>query len=124
MYNKDRIRELLEERKIKIKDFMEGVGAKSNSLAQFERDGANPTADTLEKIADFFQIPIDELFNREMPGYNIVGNDNNVANITINSLNSNIESLEAIIEEKDKRIRLLEDMVEMLREQIKTSKNP
>ncbi len=123
MYNKNKIRELLEERKIRIKDFMEGINIKANSLAQFEREDANPTAATLERVADFFQIPIDELFDRTVAGYQIVGNDNNVANITINSLNSSIESLESIIEEKDKRIHLLEDMVDLLREQIKTIKN-
>ena len=100
MYNKDRIRELLEERKIRIKDFMEGVGAKSNSLAQFERDGANPTADTLEKIADFFQIPIDELFNREMLGYHVVGNDNNVA-----TTNKYLQGRDAPVHEETKRFK-------------------
>ena len=63
-------------------------------------------------------MPIDALFKRNKSyGYNVVGNSNNVANITIGELRGKARSLEQIIEEKDKRNALLEDMVELLKKQ-------
>lgn len=117
MYNGLIINVLLKERGMKAKDLLEHLQLQTNgSISSLVR--GNPTAERLEKIADFFDVPIDALFKRNKRyGYNVVGNSNNVANITIGELRGKARSLEQIIEEKDKRIALLEDMVELLKKQ-------
>ena len=117
MYNGQIINVLLKERGLKAKDLLEHLELQSNgSITSLVR--ANPTATRLEKIADFFDIPIDALFQRSKSyGYNVVGNSNQVANVTIGELRGKAKSLEQIIIEKDKRIALLEEMVEMLKKQ-------
>lgn len=117
MYNGQVINVLLKERGMKAKDLLEYLQLQTNgSISTLVR--GNPTAERLEKIADFFDVPIDALFKRSKSyGYNVVGNSNNVANITIGELRGKAKSLEQIIEEKDKRIALLEDMIELLKKQ-------
>lgn len=117
MYNGQIISVLLKERGMKAKDLLEYLHLQTNgSISSLVR--GNPTAERLEKIADFFDVPIDALFQRSKSyGYNVVGNSNNVANITIGELRGKAKSLEQIIEEKEKRIALLEDMVELLKRQ-------
>lgn len=115
MYNGQIINTLLAERGLKAKDLLEHLQVNSNgSLTNIVK--GNPTAERLEKIADFFEIPIDALFNRSKSyGYNVVGNRNNVGYFAIGELRGKNEGLEKIIEEKDKRIALLEDMIELLK---------
>lgn len=119
MYNGEIIRDLLRQQGKRAKDLLAALDVNSNgSLSQLIKK-ANPTADRLEKIADFLNVPIDALFIREQPhGYNIVGNGNNVANITIGTLKGKVQDQQQIIDEKDKRIRLLEEMLEMYRERV------
>lgn len=124
MYNGEIIRDLLRQQGKRAKDLLAALDVNSNgSLSQLIKK-ANPTADRLEKIADFLNVPIDALFIREHPhGYNVVGNGNNVANITIGTLKDKVQDQQKIIEEKDKRIRLLEEMLEMYRERISEQKS-
>lgn len=125
MYNGEIIKDLLRQQGKKAKDLLSALGVNSNgSISQLVKN-ANPTAERLEIIADFLEIPIDALFLREHPysGYNVVGNGNHVANITIGSLKDKVQNQQSIIAEKDKRIALLEDMLEMLREQLNKNKS-
>jgi len=117
MYNGQIINVLLKERGVKAKDLLDYLQVHSNgSISALVR--GNPSAERLEKIADFFDVPIDSLFQRSKTyGYNVVGNSNHVANITIGQLRGKTKALEQIIEEKEKRIVLLEEMVEMLKKQ-------
>ena len=117
MYNGQIINVLLKERNLRAKDLLEHLQLQSNgSITSLVR--GNPTAERLEKIADYFDVPIDVLFKRNKTyGYNAVGNSNRVANITIGELRGKTKSLEKIIEEKDKRIALLEDMIALLKKQ-------
>lgn len=117
MYNGQVINVLLKERGMKAKDLLEYLKIQTNgSISSLVR--GNPTAERLEKIADFFDVPIDALFQRSKSyGYNMVGNSNHVANITIGELRGKTKNLEQIIEEKDKQIVLLEDMVDLLKKQ-------
>lgn len=125
MYNGEIIRDLLRQQGKRAKDLLAALEINTNgSLSQLIKK-ANPTADRLEKIADFLNVPIDALFIRELPhgGYNIVGNGNNVANITIGTLKGKLQDQQQIIEEKDKRIKLLEEMLEMYRERLSAQKS-
>jgi len=115
MYNGRVINVMLKERGLKAKDLLEHLHIKSNgSISALVR--GNPTAERLEALADFFEVPIDTFFARKQNfGYNVVGNRNNVGYVTIGELQGKNESLEKIIEEKDKRIALLEEMIELLK---------
>ena len=109
MYNGEIIRDLLRQQGKRAKDLLAALEINTNgSLSQLIKK-ANPTADRLEKIADFLNVPIDALFVRELPhgGYNVVGNGNHVANITIGTLKGKLQDQQQIIEEKDKRIMTL-----------------
>lgn len=115
MYNGQVISVMLKERGLRAKDLLDYLQIKSNGSLSALVHG-NPTAERLEKIADFFEVPIDSLFSRSKSfGYNVVGNRNNVGYVTIGELRGRNEGLEKIIEEKDKRIALLEEMVTLLK---------
>ena len=64
MYNGRVINQLLSDRNIKKSEFMDAVGWRSGTQYRQAVEG-NPTAATLEKIADFFSVPIDVFFDRE-----------------------------------------------------------
>ena len=117
MYNYQKVYQLLEERKVTQKDLLEYLGKKTNgSLSQLFRGDLK--ASNVEKIADFFNLPIDYFFDRqpEGDGLNINGNKNHVHNFSINkSLITENRNLEKLLEEKDKRITTLEEMVELLK---------
>lgn len=71
----------------------------------------NPTAETLEAIADFFSVPIDALFIRggkvDGPAGDMNETAKEYANLYINSLKETIENQKQIIADKDKEIRSL-----------------
>jgi len=124
MYNGEIIRDLLKQQGKKAKDLLAALEVNSNgSISQLVKD-ANPTARRLEIIADFLEVPIDALFLREHNhnGYNVVGNGNHVANITIGTLKGKLQDQQQIIAEKDKRIQLLEEMLEMYRQRLSEQK--
>lgn len=125
MYNGEIIKDLLRQQGKRAKDLLAALEINTNgSLSQLIKK-ANPTADRLEKIADFLNVPIDALFVRELPhgGYNVVGNGNHVANITIGTLKGKLQDQQQIIEEKDKRIKLLEEMIELYRQRLTEQKS-
>lgn len=86
----------------------------------------NPKADVVERIADFLQCPIDELYDRTtyLNGNNNVNGDNNtVGNVNINTdpvvltetnkqLREIIARQDKIIEELNKKIDKLIDLVQ------------
>lgn len=121
MYNGHIINQLLSDRNIKKKDFMQAVGWSSGTQYRQAVNG-NPTAATLEKIADFFSVPIDLFFERENPYYehcNVVGHGNNVQNYNSVIYNEqkekdHAEALARLIEEKDNHIKTLQKMIAIL----------
>lgn len=68
----------------------------------------------LEKIADFFGVPVDEFFDRDpcINGVMVGGVRNKVHHF---SVKTDTTSLQALIEEKDKRIKVLEELVALLK---------
>lgn len=108
MYNGKIIKELLKERGLLIKDLLDYLypepEKRNGSIKQLE--SGNPTVKTIEKIADFFQVPIDTFFDR--PNY------------TPTNLEAEIrlEGLEKLLEEKDKRIEVLEKLNQLLSNKI------
>ena len=109
MYNGNIIRQLLVERNIPNKELLRYIGTEANaSLAQIVN--GNPTVKRLEKVADFFGVSMDTFFKREKPfkQTGISKNDDTLYYI------EKIELLEKIIKEKDERIKLLENVNQLL----------
>lgn len=109
MYNGNIIRQLLVERNIPNKELLRYLGTEANaSLAQIVN--GNPTVKRLEKVADFFGVSMDVFFEREKPfkAYSSAQGDNE------QQYKEKIELLERLLEEKDKRILLLEQMNQLV----------
>lgn len=116
MYNGIIISTLLEERKITKKEFLTAM--EWSSFSQYRQlVTGNPTARVLERVADILQVPIDTFFTRNSSiSPSIVGNGNTFNNsnsvvITNQLQHAQIDALEKLIEEKDKRILLLEKLL-------------
>lgn len=118
MYNGKAIRKLLKERNLLQKSLLEylysDVSKSNGSITQLEN--GNPTVKTLEKIADFFHVPIDTFFERSEIFERKESQQNNESNLRI-------DALEKLIAEKDKRIDLLEQLNQLLKNQTESSRN-
>lgn len=109
MYNGNIIRQLLVERNIPNKELLRYLGTEANaSLAQIVN--GNPTVKRLEKVADFFGVSMDVFFDREKPfkACPPAHEDNEL------QYKEKIALLERLLEEKDKRIALLEQMNQLV----------
>lgn len=109
MYNGNIIRQLLVERNIPNKELLRYLGTEANaSLVQIVN--GNPTVKRLEKVADFFGVSMDVFFEREKPfkAYPSARGDNE------QQYKEKIALLERLLEEKDKRILLLEQMNQLV----------
>ena len=109
MYNGQIIKQLLAERNIPNKELLKYLGTEANSSLSQITNG-NPTVKRLERVADFFGISMDTFFEREKPYKSIMPSGNN------NELfyKEKIELLEKLIKEKDERIKLLENVNQLL----------
>ena len=123
MYNGKIIRELIKRKKVKQKTFLEAVGWSGvTQLSQVEN--GNPTVSTLEPVADYFGVSMDVFFERTVPFESkmnhVMGDGNNVNSVVYGNgrLSERVQSLELLLEEKDKRIEVLEDINKMLRQEI------
>lgn len=109
MYNGNVIKQLLLDKKVTNKELLRYLGTEANaSLAQIVN--GNPTVKRLEKVADFFGVSMDVFFEREKPFkvYPSAHGDNE------QQYKEKIELLERLLEEKDKRILLLEQMNQLV----------
>lgn len=109
MYNGNIIRQLLVEKNIPNKELLKYLGTEANaSLAQIVN--GNPTVKRLEKVADFFGVSMDVFFDREKPfkACQSAHEDNEL------QYKEKIALLERLLEEKDKRIALLEQMNQLV----------
>lgn len=109
MYNGNIIRQLLVEKNIPNKELLKYLGTEANaSLAQIVN--GNPTVKRLEKVADFFGVSMDVFFDREKPfkACPSAHEDNEL------KYKEKIALLERLLEEKDKRIALLEQMNQLV----------
>lgn len=117
MYNPEIIYKMLLERGLQHKDLMKFLGKNPKHSLRQSING-DPKASTLERIADFFSVPIDTFFERDLPSNNgviVSGVGNHAVNIRVNSPEARVDVLEALLSEKDKRIAILEELVEALR---------
>ena len=127
MYNGLIIEQLLDARKIQKKVILDylGIPREGGGTALKQIMTGNPTVKRLEPVADFFQVSMDVFFERNVPfsplashvvgNGNAVGTGNSVITPQENESQLKIEALERLIEEKDKRIEVLEMLVATLK---------
>lgn len=121
MYNPQKVIDLIESNGYQKKELLDYMGKNWNGSLDAVIRG-DIRVSKLEKIADFFGVPVDTFFDRENSnnGVQIGGVRNRVHHFTVGTaqgLKAIIDEKDKLIEEKDKRIKLLEDMVELYRAQ-------
>lgn len=113
MYNPQVVNELLKRRNLSNADLLRhlGLSPRTNLNSQLNAD---IRVSKLEKIADFFGVPTDTFFNRTSTGNHVgfSGENQRFRDINIQQ-DSQCKNLLALIEEKNKRIDLLEEMVNL-----------
>ncbi len=125
MFNGQKINKLIEERHITKKSLFEYMGTSASGLDSIIKN-CNPTAEKIEQIADFFQLPIDYFFDRNNPGnitsigHQITGDGNRVTgDIGLSECKKEIEHLRQLLEEKEKAIADKERTIQILMKQYK-----
>lgn len=103
MYNGNKIKELLALHGQSNKELLNYLGVEMNSSLTQLING-NPSAKKLEKIADFFGVPIDVFFTRDKEYDESKGSMQDAKN-----LKEKIKLLEQLVEDKNKLIQLLEE---------------
>ena len=113
MFIGERINKLLEERKITKVNLYTSIGISGPGLDKMIA-GANVRVGSLEKIADFFNVPIDYFFDRELDnahiniGHHVNGIGNNVSgDITLSECQKELAHLQQLLEEKERNIQIL-----------------
>lgn len=117
MYNPEMITILLGQQGKRVKDLAKYLsGNERQPLTSITKEGANPTAETLEKIADFFLVSIDTLFirNEKLPEVEQVWTSDKRAEYYERAVVAKDHLIQAL--EFDRKIQT--DMVEMQRERI------
>ena len=104
------ISSLIENSNVKKVDVYRYANIEKVTLDNIIKGTSIPNCKTLERIADFFGVSMDVFFNREKPYQTFSTNDLN----NLQLFKDKIELLEKLLEEKDKRIALLENLNQAL----------
>ena len=121
-YNSEKVSRLVRNKGLKAKDFFAFVYPERSGNASFHdiESNTNPKADTIERIANLLQCPIDDLFDRETKyATNQVTGDNNTVssyNVTADPevLAATNRHLRDVIERQDKTIAELNHRIAQL----------
>ncbi len=107
MYNGPVIREMLEERGLKASDLLVAItgGGSVSKRSLHTIVNGNPTAKTLEAVADFFKVPIDALFQREIECEDVGSNQRLEAKNS--ALATEVALLNQLLAEKERTIQVL-----------------
>ena len=101
------INELIDERRVKKVDLYTYAGITKSTLDNIIKGINDPKCTTIEKIADFFKMPIDFFFNLNI-GHQVKGNGNNVSgDITLSEYQKEIAHLKELLAEKERTIQIL-----------------
>lgn len=112
MFNGQKIIQLLEQRQITKKRLFEHMRTSASGLDSIIKK-CNPTAEKIEQIADFFELPIDYFFDREdysnsNIGHHVNGNGNKVSgDITLSECQKENQHLRELLAEKERTIQIL-----------------
>ncbi len=116
MYNPRKVIELIESSGCKKKELLDFMGTNYNGSVESVIKG-DIRVSKLEKIADFFGVPVDVFFDREQTNNGVLvgGVRNRVHHFTVGTSENEIKTMQALLDEKDKRIDTLEEMIEILK---------
>lgn len=120
MFKGQRINELIIANNLTQQEAANGIGLSKSTLIK-NMNADSTTVRTLEKIADFFRVPIDFFFEREVEVIypkkwihhsvnihgDLKGNNNNVGNISLETHDKIVKSLNDMIAEKERFIQFL-----------------
>lgn len=121
MFNGQKIKDLLEGRGVQQNTFCAETGISKSNLYVWVKGNSMPGADNLEVIADYFKVPVDFFFDREVDvsgvsiGHQVKGNGNKVSgDISLSECQKELEHMKALLEEKDKIITEKERTIQIL----------
>ena len=102
----ERVRKLIDERKINVNRFRTDLGLGVSTFATWEKRGTIPNGETLEKIADYFNVSVDYLLGKEK--------EPSVQNGEFDELTMQFNNLLGKLsqEQKEALIPLLESMIQ------------
>ena len=114
MFDPDKIKQILEERGIKQSTFLKDINMSKSNLYAWMNGSSIPRVDSIEAIADYFDVPIDYFFERKFGqkeqnlGHQVNGNGNTVSgDITLNECKTENAHLKELLEEKERTIQIL-----------------
>ena len=121
MFNGLKIHKLLEERGLTKVSLFTHIGISKKGLDDIINGVHAPKVTYVEALADFFKVPIDFSFDRDINssginiGHQVKGNGNKVSgNITLSECQKELEHMKALLEEKDKIITEKERTIQIL----------
>ena len=112
MFIPSKIEQLIIDNKLTKKSFCEKVSISVQGLDNILK-GADLGSSKLERIADFFKLPIDYFFDRDINvdnsiGHHVNGNGNKVVgDISLSEYRREIEHLKQLLKEKERTIQIL-----------------
>ena len=121
-FNSLKVEQMVRNKGIKAREYFAFVYPDRSGNASFQDIGKNdnPKAETIERIADLLQCPIDDLFDRETRYVNnqVTGDNNTVSsyNVTVDPevLAATNKHLRDVIERQDKTIAELNHRIDQL----------
>ena len=118
MYNGQVLRKLIAEAGLTKKQFEEQVfQGKSTGLYHVET-ATSVTCNTLERMRDVLKCSMDDFFTTPEWATNktgeVIGSNNVLSNVRINNSKMETQYLKELIQEKDKRIKTLENYIKLL----------
>ena len=128
-FNSLKVQQMVRNKGIKAREYFAYVYPDRSGNASFQDIGKNdnPKAETIERIADFLQCPIDDLFDRENKYVTnqVNGNNNTVSSYNVTAdpevLTATNRHLQDVIERQDKTIAELNHRIDQL---IELAKRP
>ena len=121
MFNGQIINKLIEEKGVTKKSLYNFAGLSKTQLDNIISGKNIPGVDKIERIADFFEMPIDFFFNRNTNlsginvGHQIKGNGNNISgDITLSECQTEIAHLKQLLQEKENIIKEKERTIQIL----------
>lgn len=120
MFKPQRIYDLLETSGRTQRELLEHLGKKNNGMISsiLGKSQNDIKVSNLEKIADYFCVSIDYFFDRDSSVVGVLasGNNNHIHHIQADSDKKTLDVQQRLLDEKDKRIELLEQMIEFLKQ--------
>lgn len=108
-----------EEKKFSQQEIANLLDISQKTLSNIESDKSNPTIEQLSKLSEIYELDILELLSNE----GITFNQHNQEGGENNGIVQNYHFPEKLIEQYEKRIGEKEDLIKMLKEEIKRLKS-